>query len=339
MRKMTDKENFESSKKLAAHHRENRVALCLSRPWATRCFLIISFLLSFVMLLQGTGRTEVPPDYAAYWRFEQETYGMTPDETGMNNGTLQGDAAIISDPEKGNVLSLDGNGDYVDCGNDATLSPDHITIAAWVKPEEVAEITKYILSKRLSYFLDAMRGWAGADRPHFYIYTNNANYYNATSDVKLNADTWNHIAATYDGYQIKIYINGIEASSADYSVGFIQTTAHSLRIGMGQLFTDSNCFSGEIDDVLVYSRGLSASEIKEVYVATGGIEEDMILGDVTGDGDVSAYDASLAAQYAVGFIDLTPDEILRADVTLNGDISAYDASLIAQYAIGLIDSF
>jgi len=64
-----------------------------------------------------------------------------------------------------------------------------------------------------------------------------------------------------------------------------------------------------------------------------------MLGDVTGNNDISAYDASLAAQYAIGLIDLMADEVMRADVTQNNDVSAYDASLIAQYAIGLIEGF
>ncbi|MBL7071848.1 MAG: S8 family serine peptidase [Candidatus Omnitrophica bacterium] len=65
----------------------------------------------------------------------------------------------------------------------------------------------------------------------------------------------------------------------------------------------------------------------------------MLLGDVTGNGDVSSYDASLAAQYSINLISLPPDAVQRADVTGNGDVSSYDASLIAQYAIGLIDGF
>jgi len=70
-----------------------------------------------------------------------------------------------------------------------------------------------------------------------------------------------------------------------------------------------------------------------------GSASDIMLGDVTGNGDISAYDASLAAQHAIGLVNLTADEVLRADVTQNSDVSAYDASLIAQYAIGLIDGF
>ena len=71
-----------------------------------------------------------------------------------------------------------------------------------------------------------------------------------------------------------------------------------------------------------------------------GIHDSSVLyGDVSGDGNLSAYDASLAAQYAVGSITLTAEQITRADVTGDGNVSAYDASLIAQKAVGLIDKF
>jgi len=65
----------------------------------------------------------------------------------------------------------------------------------------------------------------------------------------------------------------------------------------------------------------------------------LILGDVTGDGKVSSYDASLAAQYTVQMVAFDWQQIQAADVTQNSTVSAYDASLIAQYAIGLIEGF
>jgi len=66
---------------------------------------------------------------------------------------------------------------------------------------------------------------------------------------------------------------------------------------------------------------------------------DFILGDVTKNGEISSYDASLAAQYSINLINLSPEAVQAADVTGNNEVSSYDASLIAQYAIGLIESF
>jgi len=62
-------------------------------------------------------------------------------------------------------------------------------------------------------------------------------------------------------------------------------------------------------------------------------------GDVSGDWDISAYDAALASQYSVGLITLTGEQICAADVDGNGEVTSYDAALIAQYAVGLIDRF
>ena len=62
-------------------------------------------------------------------------------------------------------------------------------------------------------------------------------------------------------------------------------------------------------------------------------------GDVSGNGEITSYDASLAAQHSVGLITLDEDAVHRADVTRNNELSSYDASLIAQYVIGLINGF
>ncbi|MBM3234809.1 hypothetical protein FJZ31_00780 [Candidatus Poribacteria bacterium] len=62
-------------------------------------------------------------------------------------------------------------------------------------------------------------------------------------------------------------------------------------------------------------------------------------GDVSGNGEVTAYDASLVLQHVVGLIELSPDAQEAADVTGNGTITALDAALILQYTVGLIIKF
>jgi len=63
------------------------------------------------------------------------------------------------------------------------------------------------------------------------------------------------------------------------------------------------------------------------------------VGDISGDGKVTAYDAALAAQCAEGSTTLSAAQRMAADVTGDGCISYCDALLIARYAVGLIDSF
>lgn len=64
-----------------------------------------------------------------------------------------------------------------------------------------------------------------------------------------------------------------------------------------------------------------------------------VLGDVSMNGEVKPYDASLVMQHAVAAITLTDKQKGVADVSGNGIISSYDASLILQYSVGLISKF
>ena len=74
--------------------------------------------------------------------------------------------------------------------------------------------------------------------------------------------------------------------------------------------------------------------LKKVASFKYGERPEYTLGDVNGDGKVSAYDASMILQHTVGLIDLTG--VAAADVNKDGKISAYDASMILQYTVGLI---
>jgi len=64
-----------------------------------------------------------------------------------------------------------------------------------------------------------------------------------------------------------------------------------------------------------------------------------VLGDVSLNGEVKPYDASLVLQYAASVITLSAKQMSVADVSGNGTVSAYDASLILQYSVGLISRF
>ncbi len=63
-------------------------------------------------------------------------------------------------------------------------------------------------------------------------------------------------------------------------------------------------------------------------------KDSFILGDVSGDGKVTAYDAALVLRHVVGRIELSVTQQKAADVTLNDRITAFDAARILQYVVG-----
>lgn len=64
-----------------------------------------------------------------------------------------------------------------------------------------------------------------------------------------------------------------------------------------------------------------------------------LLGDVNGDGNINAKDATLVLQHAIDLIHLTEEQVRIADVNKDGNVNAKDATLILQYAIGIIEGF
>ncbi|HEU0274611.1 MAG TPA: LamG domain-containing protein [Candidatus Udaeobacter sp.] len=75
----------------------------------------------------------------------------------------------------------------------------------------------------------------------------------------LAANTWTHLAGTYDGTTLRFYVNGVQVSSRAQT-GAISISTNALQIGGDSIY--GQYFSGIIDDVRVYSRALSATEIQ-----------------------------------------------------------------------------
>lgn len=102
----------------------------------------------------------------------------------------------------------------------------------------------------------------------------------------------------------------------------------------------------------VRSLSINPSNPPTIYAGTsgGGVFSytdtvvSVLYGDVSGDGNITAYDASLIFKVVVGILNLNDPNypyltLERADVTGNGTVSAMDAALVLQYSVGLITKF
>jgi hypothetical protein len=77
-------------------------------------------------------------------------------------------------------------------------------------------------------------------------------------------NTFQHVAGVYDGQFMRLYINGVQVASRDFgSIAPIPTNNLSLKIGVDST-GNGNLFSGLIDEVNIFNRALSASEIGQL---------------------------------------------------------------------------
>jgi hypothetical protein len=77
--------------------------------------------------------------------------------------------------------------------------------------------------------------------------------------ARLAANGWTHLAASYDGATLRLYVNGVQVASRAQT-GAIVATTNPLRIGGNGVWGEY--FQGRIDEVRIYNRALSQSEIQ-----------------------------------------------------------------------------
>jgi len=87
----------------------------------------------------------------------------------------------------------------------------------------------------------------------------------------LNNNQWRHIAATYDGQNVCLYIDGTGAGHPVKTPGPLKKSTWDLCIGNSVVDYGTGeflAYDGLIDEVRIYNRALSAAEIKSLFIAT-----------------------------------------------------------------------
>ncbi len=147
------------------------------------------------------------------------------------------------------ALQFDGVDDYVDLGNDLSLSiSDHITISAWVKhnsgtPGQWEDI---IMKGNTAYGFQ-LYNTSG----EFTFHIHSGSWKNLKSDVVPEAGSWYHIAGTYDGNVQKVFINGV-LNNTDYWSGTIDENSDHLTVGY-KVAGDNSWFNGAIDEIRIWN--------------------------------------------------------------------------------------
>ena len=210
-------------------------------------------------------------DVVGYWSFDEASGSNFRDNAGVNNsGVVARDARLGRAGRYGKGLELDGNQDYGEVAADNTEldfdSRSAITIAGWFNPRQHAA-RSFTVYRNDSYYLTMLNG-----RPAFYGYgLSNPGYHTATTALALN--TWSHVAATYDGTNVRIYINGNQVHQAATSGSFRADTT-PLIFGHKTTSLD-DAFNGFIDEVVIARRALTQNEIRSIMspeMPGGGVQ-------------------------------------------------------------------
>lgn len=250
------------------------------------CFALIALSATSVLTLQAESATS---SLVGYWKFDEGSGNVANDSSGKgNDGTIYG--AAWTTGKIGNALSF--TQDYVLVPDSPTLHiTDSITVAAWVKVTGPTGTFKVVcarwytptgvlvhsfalefvgLDKGISYppLEDERQPWFrvinSTGRPDA---AQDPGDSRALSDTMVAYGEWAHIAGTYDGVNVKMYVNGTLRGTMPLT-GPISGGSAPLTIG-AHPSSEMNWFKGVIDEVKIYDRALISDEIYNEYARTG----------------------------------------------------------------------
>ena len=192
----------------------------------------------------------------AGYAFDEGTGTTASDASGHGFvGTLTG-ATWTTAGKYGNALVFNGTSALVTVPNAASLQlTTGMTLEAWVNPSVVTAAWRDVIYKgNDSYYLEATS--TNASLPGAGGTFGASPLYGAAA---LAANTWTHLAVTYDRVTLRLYVNGVQVSSLA-ATGAIETSTDPLQIGGDSIY--GQYFQGAIDEVRVYNRALSPTEIQ-----------------------------------------------------------------------------
>jgi hypothetical protein len=211
-----------------------------------------------IVSVQDTQPGPAGPTPVAAYSFNQGSGTSVADDSGTGNTGAIGTATWSTQGRYGTALSFNGQDAKVTTPDAPSLRlTTGMTLEAWVNPSVVTASDRDVVWKGIdNYFLEATsfdggRPLAGG------IFSGSYGLAFGPSTLPLN--TWTHVATTYDGARLRLFVNGAQVTSAAQT-GTLRSSSNPLQIGGNAFF--GQYFSGRIDEVRVYDTALTASEIQ-----------------------------------------------------------------------------
>ncbi|PYR76157.1 MAG: hypothetical protein DMF87_18785 [Acidobacteria bacterium] len=209
-------------------------------------------------LLVDTGAAAQSVGPVASYAFSEAMGTTTADVSGNGNaGTLIAPSPWTTSGRYGNGLLLAGGLQGVRVASAASLNVSSaLTIESWIYPTSIAAYPKLV-------YRDGAPGspynlaLAFGNGTVVFGITTTAGSFNVFGYTAVAANTWSHVAATYDGATMRVYVNGVLFGSAAASGTIVEVT-RDLWLGRAPW---GEGFTGRLDEVRVYDRALSPAEI------------------------------------------------------------------------------
>jgi len=198
------------------------------------------------------------PELVAAYSFNEGAGTTVSDASGYGNTGTIANATWTTAGAYGRALLFNGTNARITIPDAASLHlTSGMTLEAWVNPSVVSSAWRDVIYKGTNnYDLEATSTTSGRPAGGATISSTNG-WTIGTAALPLN--TWTHLAATYDGTELRLYVNGVQVASQPRT-GNILTSTSALEIGGNSV--SGHFFQGMIDEVRVFSVALTPTQIQ-----------------------------------------------------------------------------
>lgn len=199
-----------------------------------------------------------PTGLVAAYGFNEGAGTLVNDRSGNANTATASATTWTTAGRYGGALSFNGSTSLVTAKDSASLDLTGAhTLEAWIYPTVAMRDWRTVLMKEQAggavYYLEAS---SDTGQPAAGLFSGGERILFAGRS--LPANTWSHLATTYDGATQRLYINGVLVASRPQT-GAVAASTGALRIGGNTIWGEH--FQGRIDEVRIYNRALGAAEI------------------------------------------------------------------------------
>ncbi|MBD2410097.1 hypothetical protein FACHB389_08865 [Nostoc calcicola FACHB-389] len=208
-----------------------------------------------------------------YWKFEEAIGNTVLDSSGNNNnGSLINSSRTVG--VSGQALEVSGkNNSSASIPASASLNSmtNQITVSAWVRPNVQPVGFQVAVNRQIGTLLHPDQFYLGfGTRNNVTTYKWELGTSDGEADVYQGLPTtenWVHLVGTYDGSTIRLYVDGVQIGNNPLT-GNILVDDNPVTIGAAENYYDGfplgDRFNGLIDEVRIYNRALSATEVKNL---------------------------------------------------------------------------
>lgn len=215
-----------------------------------------------------------------HWRLNESSGTNAVDSSGNGNDgtTINMEDADWVSGKLNNALRFDGTNEYVNCGDIANFTKCcPFSTSSWVKFTSAA--TQIIVSRQ--EVGGGKPGWSilpsgGSINVLIINSTTSNNRIQVQTGRTLNDGLWHHVVTTYDGSEtaagVHMYIDGEDATLVTIYDNLRNDIVNSADCNIGSRDNGSNPFDGDIDDVHIFGRELSQSDVDLLHNSDNGLE-------------------------------------------------------------------